>query len=94
MFSWAKIVYFLEQSKFFEDFYQKRKFSAVFFVILPPTKPVQVVGGQQWLMAVRAGRVKTNIDGIQRLRTPLVGTAKGKGRFLNVICLCSQISQI
>ena len=45
-------------------------------------------------MAVMAGRVKTNIDGIQRLRTPFVRTAEGKGRFLNVTCLCSQISQI
>ena len=30
-------------------------------------------------MTVRAGRVKTNIDGIQRLRTPFVRTAEGKG---------------
>ena len=41
-----------------------------------------------------AGRVKTNIDGIQRLRTPFVRTVERKGRFLNVTCLCSQISQI
>jgi hypothetical protein len=34
-------------------------------------------------MIARAGRVKTNIDGIQRLRTPFVRTADGKGRFLN-----------
>ena len=33
----------------------------------------------------RAGQ--TNIDGIRRLRTPLVRTAEGKGRFLNVTCL-------
>ena len=31
-----------------------------------------------------AERVKTNIDGIWRLRPPLVRTAEGKGRFLNV----------
>ena len=36
---------------------------------------------------MRAGRVKTNIDGILRLRAPFVRTAKGKGRFLNVTCL-------
>ena len=30
----------------------------------------------------RAGR--TNIDGIQRLRTPFVWTAEGKGRFLTL----------
>ena len=41
-----------------------------------------------------AGRVKTNIDGIRRLRAPFVRTAKGKGRFLNVTCLYTQISQI
>ena len=39
-------------------------------------------------MTVRAGRVKTNIDGIQRLRLPFVRTAEGKGRFLNVtVCV-------
>ena len=32
--------------------------------------------------------------GILRLSTPFVRTAEGKGRFLNVICLCCQISQI
>ena len=37
---------------------------------------------------VVAGRVKTNIDGIWRLSTPFVRTAKGKGRFLNVtVCI-------
>ena len=34
-----------------------------------------------------AGRVK-NIDGILTLSTPFVRTAEGKGRFLNVTCLC------
>jgi hypothetical protein len=43
---------------------------------------------------IEAGRVKTNIDGIQRLRTPFVRTAEGKGRFLNVTCLYTQISQV
>ena len=37
---------------------------------------------------VVAGRVKTNIDGIRRLSTPFVRSAKGKGRFLNVtVCI-------
>ena len=40
-------------------------------------------------MTVRAGLV-VNIDGIQRLRTPFVRTAEGKGRFLNVTCLFSR----
>ena len=58
------------------------------FVSLSPTKPVQAVGGQQWLMTVRAGRVEINIDGIQRSTMPFVGQTEGKGRFLNVTCLC------
>ena len=35
-----------------------------------------------------------NIDGIRRLCVLFVKTVEGKGRFLNVTCLCSQISQI
>ena len=34
-----------------------------------------------------------NIDGIQRLKTPFVRAAKGKGRFLNVTVCGSQTSQ-
>ena len=40
------------------------------------------------------GRAGQNLNGILRLSTPFVRTAKGERRFQNVTCLCSQTSQL
>ena len=63
------------------------------FVSLPLTKPVQQPWSyNDWGRQDKGGSI--NIDGIQRPTMPFVGQAEGKGRFLNVTCLCCQTSQL
>lgn len=74
--------HFISRCYFFEKFSLKRECFTFFFVILLPTKPVF----RDW-----AG---SDIDGIQRLKTPFVRTAEGKGRFRNVISASSNFANL